>query len=132
MPRLIVMRTPGITEQVVPRAPDMKIGRAAANDLVLDSGRVSRFHAVLSLDGPTVSITDLGSRNGTYVNGARIRSCVLVDGDSISIGACQIRFVVRGKAFSDSEALRLMDVDALLAEQRRWVSTSGTPVAGGF
>ncbi len=129
MPRLIVMRTPGITEQVVPRAPDMKIGRALANDLVLDSGRVSRFHAVLTLDGAIVSITDLGSRNGTYVNGARVRARILVDGDSISIGACQMRFLARDDAFTDSEALRLMDVDGLLADQRRWVGASGTPVA---
>jgi DNA-binding winged helix-turn-helix (wHTH) protein len=47
---------------------------------------VSRRHARITLSGPTMSITDLGSKNGTFVGGKRIASATLHDGDEIMIG----------------------------------------------
>lgn len=64
----------------------MTIGRARDNDLVLDDGRVSRHHARLQARSGSLVLTDLGSTNGTIVNGAPIREVVLGDGDRIEIG----------------------------------------------
>jgi hypothetical protein len=63
------------------------VGRAASNDLVIDSPRVSREHARLIRQGWRVILEDLGSTNGTYVNGERVRAPMeLQDGDRVRLG----------------------------------------------
>lgn len=62
------------------------IGRRATNTLVLDDLTVSGEHAVLMAGQQDVVIQDLGSRNGTLVNGAPVARALLNDGDSIDIG----------------------------------------------
>jgi pSer/pThr/pTyr-binding forkhead associated (FHA) protein len=68
------------------------IGRGAEADLRLADTGVSRAHAEVLLDGPEVRLTDLGSTNGTLVNGRRISAAVLVDGDRIEVGATPLVF----------------------------------------
>ena len=80
------------------------IGREAGNDLVLDSRLVSRRHAVVLTDGVLVTLEDLGSRNGTFVNGHRIHSWVLAHRDIIEIGDYILRFHAAG-AVTPSTAL---------------------------
>lgn len=58
--------------------PTVAIGRAAGNDLVIDDQDVSRQHARLTWDGRQVIVEDLGSSNGTFVNGARISGPTLL------------------------------------------------------
>jgi hypothetical protein len=63
------------------------IGRSAGNDIVVDDPQVSRRHARLDLRADTYILTDLGSANGTWVNGQRIAAPVtLRAGDSITFG----------------------------------------------
>jgi two-component system cell cycle response regulator len=63
------------------------IGRASSSQLRIDEEGVSRNHARIQRDGDAVSVDDLGSRNGTFLNGERIASPrVLEDGDKIQIG----------------------------------------------
>lgn len=74
-------------------APSMVIGRDAANDIALpDDSTVSRKHAVIASAGGEFTITDQGSSNGTFVNGARITSQKLAPGDEIQIGGTKFRF----------------------------------------
>ena len=70
----------------------LRIGRTPDNDLVLADLEVSRHHAELRrrTDG-TFEIIDVGSSNGTYVNGARITSRVLTESDIIGIGHSTFR-----------------------------------------
>jgi pSer/pThr/pTyr-binding forkhead associated (FHA) protein len=68
------------------------IGRGAEADLRLADTGVSRAHAEVRLDGSEVRITDLGSTNGTLLNGRRISSAVLADGDRIEVGATPLVF----------------------------------------
>lgn len=66
---------------------DNLIGRDAAATVAVDDTAVSRRHASLSVAGTTVTIKDLGSRNGTFVNGSVIEKATgLRDGDLISLG----------------------------------------------
>jgi pSer/pThr/pTyr-binding forkhead associated (FHA) protein len=67
-------------------------------DLLLLDEKVSRKHAKISTHQGQVLIEDLASRNGTFVNGARIRSVELKDGDQIAIGAATIKLVSLGEA----------------------------------
>ncbi len=71
---------------------ELRIGRAADNDLVLDSRVVSAHHARLQRVGDDVVITDLGSSNGTFVNGAEVVSARLKDGDQIWIADQRLVF----------------------------------------
>lgn len=75
--------------------PRVTIGRGETNDMALsDDARVSRLHAVLERLGDRWTVRDLGSRNGTFVNGERVeRDFVLNPGDEVSIG--QTRLVYR-------------------------------------
>jgi hypothetical protein len=70
----------------------MTIGRdPASNDIVLNDDRVSRRHAQLQVQGTSVTIVDLGSRNGTFVNGQPVTGQrALNPGDVVSIGGLQL------------------------------------------
>jgi pSer/pThr/pTyr-binding forkhead associated (FHA) protein len=64
-----------------------RIGRSSDNDIVLSDVKVSRHHAVITDNGTTFVITDLGSANGVRVRGQRIDpSAELGEGDPIRIG----------------------------------------------
>jgi adenylate cyclase len=78
----------------LPLQQTCSIGRASANQLRLPSESVSRRHAVISEEGPDeFHILDLGSSNGTLLNGRRVtRSTPLKDGDAIEIGPFRILF----------------------------------------
>src|SRR5512147_1584637 len=70
-----------------------RLGRAIENEIVIVSKRASREHAHIRRDGRRVFLDDLGSTNGTYVNGERVLgSMQLRDGDQISIGEVVFTF----------------------------------------
>jgi pSer/pThr/pTyr-binding forkhead associated (FHA) protein len=72
-----------------------RIGRATGCELQIDSGSVSRHHALI-LVGPRESIIeDLNSTNGVLVNGRKVSRQQLSDGDAITIGETQFRYLVR-------------------------------------
>jgi hypothetical protein len=64
----------------------LTVGRALGNDLVVNDPEVSRFHARFEQDGDGWRLTDLGSTNGTWVNGNRVRQAVIAPGDEITFG----------------------------------------------
>ena len=73
----------------LPIPPDcvFRVGRSEKNNLVLNDDLASRTHAMMQCASDGVYITDCGSSNGTFVNGARISSpLVLRSGDQIKIG----------------------------------------------
>lgn len=66
----------------------LTIGREDENGIRLNDERVSRFHAKIQEDGGHLILTDLGSTNGTRVNGHPVQMRVVQYGDQISIGRC--------------------------------------------
>ncbi len=70
---------------------EIVIGRSSDLDMVLVEDMVSRKHAKIMTYDETVSIQDLGSTNGTFVNGEKIRRVDLKDGDRILIGTSIIK-----------------------------------------
>ena len=74
----------------------ISIGRASDNDVILDDLQVSRHHCQLKLQHGAYSLADLGSRNGSWVNGEQVSEVALGPGDMIRIGATEIEFQVRG------------------------------------
>jgi pSer/pThr/pTyr-binding forkhead associated (FHA) protein len=69
------------------------IGRSSDLDMVLVEDMVSRKHAKITTDEHSVSIQDLGSTNGTFVNGEKIRAVRLKEGDRILVGTSIIKLV---------------------------------------
>ena len=80
-----VLREP--TSRVRIQSRVMRIGRSPDNDIVVSDLSVSKHHAELrrTTDG-RYSITDLGSHNGTYVNGTRVSQQEITEDDIIAIG----------------------------------------------
>ena len=72
---------------------ETQIGKGPRNDIVIADPAVSTAHAMVRLEGDGYSISDLGSRNGTYVNGERVaESRQLNHGDVIGIGLSKLTF----------------------------------------
>jgi diguanylate cyclase (GGDEF)-like protein len=69
------------------RGNSVAIGRDTANDVVIGDSCVSRRHASVSIQGQFIRLEDLGSQNGVYVNGQRVRSKQLQSGDLVQLGA---------------------------------------------
>jgi ABC-type multidrug transport system ATPase subunit/pSer/pThr/pTyr-binding forkhead associated (FHA) protein len=89
-------------------AATLSIGRAPDCELALDSPLVSRHHARLERSGPTHLLIDLGSTNGTFVNGQRIDRHRLRGGDVVQIGP--YRFTYQPGAISQ-----------VMSAQRGWL-----------
>jgi len=70
----------------------LTIGRASDNDLVVAHPSVSAHHAELHFDGELFLLRDLSSSNGTFVNGERITSATLEDGDTVHVGPVALEF----------------------------------------
>jgi FHA domain len=75
----------------------VRVGRSPAADLVIDDASVSRRHAVVVWRDARTVILDDRSRNGVYVNGKRVSEAELHDGDTITIGRVQARYVERAE-----------------------------------
>jgi hypothetical protein len=73
-------------EYVLADPSETVMGRASDVELILVEGMVSRRHAMLRLDGGILTIEDLGSMNGTFVNGERVRIRKLAEGDRVLVG----------------------------------------------
>ncbi len=72
------------------------IGRGDQANLRLPDVGISRRHARLDYDGNQVVLTDLGSTNGTMVNGQRVSAVALNPGDMIQLGTTTLTFRVDG------------------------------------
>ena len=70
----------------------LSIGRDPANDVVLADPNVSRFHAELVREGDVVELVDLGSRNGTRVDGEPVAAQAVEAGSEIGIGPYRLVF----------------------------------------
>lgn len=73
------------------------VGRADTCDIVIKNPSVSKQHLRLTVSGDRVEFRDLGSANGTFLNGKRLENCVLVPGDVLRLGKVTIRVVGGGR-----------------------------------
>ncbi len=86
--------------KVVPLTPRLTIGRGSDCDLVIDEAEMSRHHAVIECTAAGIRLRDLGSANGTFVNGQWVHNAELKVGDQI--GFDRNRFLI--EAIGDATA----------------------------
>ncbi|QIB66138.1 FHA domain-containing protein [Kineobactrum salinum] len=83
------------TEQAL--SGEMRVGRSAECDVTIEDPRVSRNHALVRVEEPQVVLEDLGSANGTLVNGLKLVGSVeLADGDEVQFDKYKFRVVITG------------------------------------
>ena len=85
--------------------PEMGIGRQKENEIRIEDELVSRRHAIVRVEGENCLLTDLGSSNGTFVNGERVEGSVTSQaGDVIRIGGSEFTLAAVMAALSFDEA----------------------------
>lgn len=70
------------------------VGRRSFNDFVLNHRSVSGEHALIRREGLDHYLEDLGSTNGTFVNGRAVKRQLLAHNDTVEFGGCLLRFVL--------------------------------------
>lgn len=84
---------PELVFRMLPRSLKT-VGRAPRADFVVDAPLVSRLHCRLSMDNDNcLGVEDLGSTNGTFVNGRKVRRAPLHAGDTLKVG--RVEFAVK-------------------------------------
>ncbi|HKU39462.1 MAG TPA: DUF4388 domain-containing protein [Polyangiales bacterium] len=86
----------------LPPNTEIIVGRSSDLDMVLVEDMVSRRHAKIVVNADQVTIQDLGSTNGTFVNGERVKRATLNDGDRVLIGTSIIKLVTADAALPPS------------------------------
>ena len=104
-----------------------RVGSAADNDLILGDEGVSRDHALLVVEPGRIELIDQGSKNGTFVDGRRVRRAVLEPGVSISFGSLRLDL----EAVDPDDALLALRLTPAPTEARPATSRSTTSVVPG-
>jgi len=100
MPSLVFLLDGAVVKEVELVKPRTTLGRRPNNDIIVDNLTVSGEHAALHLLDQTVEVQDLGSTNGTFVNGQPVERQVLHDGDQVIIGKYEVRFADARQRFA--------------------------------
>lgn len=98
MPKLIITMDGAVVREHIIDSDSISIGRKAGNDIQLNDLTVSGRHALLTTLGEHTYVDDLGSTNGTLLNGKRVNKSQLKHGDVIQVGTHQFTY------FSEEEA----------------------------
>ena len=83
------------------------IGRGEDADIIVDSRAISRIHARITVHSDKIYIEDLGSKNGTFINGSKIDEKILIKpGDKIGLGRLEAELIApQPESKSDSKSL---------------------------
>jgi pSer/pThr/pTyr-binding forkhead associated (FHA) protein len=92
---LVVKRGPNAGSRFPLHQPVRSAGRDPRSDIFLDEVTVSRRHAEFRSERGELRVVDIGSLNGTYVNGQLIDSAVLTDGDEIQMGKFRLVLLIQ-------------------------------------
>jgi hypothetical protein len=106
MPKLVLLfEGRVIRETAVTLGQPCTIGRLPDNTIVIDNSAVSSHHVRVAREGPQFVVEDLGSTNGTFVNGQKITKKPLRHGDTILVGKHKLFFDRMGEAEFDGPEL---------------------------
>jgi hypothetical protein len=111
---------------------DTVVGRAPVCDLVIDDPSISRRHVRFRVHGQQCQVTELGGRNGTFINGRQITEGVLASGDTIVLGRVAFQLQVqRPDAVALSSRQALLDAAATVQQPTPTPTANTQKTAGG-
>jgi pSer/pThr/pTyr-binding forkhead associated (FHA) protein len=90
---LVVVRGPNAGSRFLLDRDVTTIGRHPDSHIFLDDVTVSRRHAEITRSGGRLEVKDLGSLNGTYVNGERVEERMLASSDEVQVGRFKLMYV---------------------------------------
>jgi len=98
---------------------EVTLGRSRACNIVAENGAVSKFHARIERTFDQLLLTDLNSSNGTFVNGTKVMTALLSDGDVLLLGRVErFRVLIEMGVTSSSGIRRQAAAEASAAEER--------------
>src|SRR4026207_10822 len=92
-PRLLAIAGP-LQEAIFPLAGEVCLGRDPSNQICLADMSVSRWHCLIKSEAGRFKISDLGSRNGTIVNGLPLKEQILEHGNQVQVGEFRFLFLL--------------------------------------
>ena len=110
----------------LPEEGEIVVGRSSELEMVLVEDMVSRRHAKISVEGGDIFLEDLGSTNGSFVNGEKITRTKLAEGDRILIGTSIIKVVASDGSASVQDAKAKMDEAASSARPSAGSTMTGS------
>ena len=105
----------------------IKIGRDNSNDIVINEPRVSRNHAIITiLDNGSYEVKDLGSSNGTFINGKRIERQIITPADKLTVADSIVNWL---PAFASQKTTAVNSViqEAAFAKIRKTITVGALP-----
>ena len=117
--------------KVIPIRVRLTIGRGSECDLVLDEPEMSRKHAVIENSGDGLYLRDLGSANGTFVNGVQVKNAVLHPGDQIAFDRNRFLIEAPGMPVREQDTAERADPKApMITQMMQAVDVPDPPSAG--
>ncbi|MCC7386762.1 MAG: GGDEF domain-containing protein [Deltaproteobacteria bacterium] len=112
---LVMIYGPNLGRRYPIESDELKIGRGADNDMVIDLDNVSRVHARVVKRDDGIYVEDMGSTNGSYVNDLEVKHDRLRNGDLVKIGGAILKFIQGGniEALYYEEIYRMTILDGL-------------------
>jgi pSer/pThr/pTyr-binding forkhead associated (FHA) protein len=115
----LIVKMRGVPEKTIPlNGSNLLIGRDRLCEICVDDVQVSRLHGLIARSTDGVHYLDLGSTNGSAVNGQAAERLVLSNNDVIAIGDVRIIYSLKGASAADdvdldaTDTFRILDVDA--------------------
>src|SRR4051812_22205058 len=108
-PTLVALAGPVRGRTISLAGDGLTIGRGPSNDIHPTDLSLSRSHSVLVTDQDRVTLTDLDSANGTFVNGVPIKTRVLEHGDQIKVGESVFLYLAHDGELPEGPAVELDD-----------------------
>ncbi len=124
MPNLYVVTNDGQIFNFPISKDKVSIGRSNDNDLIFDDKTVSRYHTEIQKRKDDYIVADLGSYNGTRLNGKSIQKVFLKHGDKIQIGSSKLTFLINENSPDQAEDSVVLTVEKDSAVDRQIVRSS--------
>ena len=124
VPRLIVVSGPVTGEVFLLEADEIVLGREPANAVAIVDPSLSRRHCAISRTADGWTLRDLGSFNGTFVNGESVSERVLVHGDRVRIAATELLFHAARASVEFSAPATMYETTSLRLEDAVYLRSS--------
>ena len=96
-PTLLIVKEDGSSQEILLRKPRVVVGRESDCELRIPLPSVSRQHCEFVVEDGKVTVRDMGSSNGTYVNKERVEEAELSAGDLVAVGPAVFALIIEGE-----------------------------------